>query len=203
MVTLEVKPWDDETDMKKLEEAVRTVQMEGLLWGASKLVPVGYGVSKLQITLVIGACHRFLCTRPDPGTDAAPVEDELVSLDELQEKIQELEDYVQSTDVAAMQSAFARPRSLHDGCSPCIPRRAVMCCLLRILSSAVLRRGKRRVHLQLGLYRRSSAGVLAHVLYYPVLRSTHRNTSFSHRRGARTRPSGPWSWHCSSHIRGG
>ncbi|KAI4382800.1 hypothetical protein MLD38_008714 [Melastoma candidum] len=39
-VLLDVKPWD-ETDMKKLEEAVRSVQMEGLLWGASKLVPVG------------------------------------------------------------------------------------------------------------------------------------------------------------------
>ncbi|KAI7758303.1 hypothetical protein M8C21_014665 [Ambrosia artemisiifolia] len=33
-----------ETDMQKLEEAVRSVQMEGLLWGASKLVPVGYGM---------------------------------------------------------------------------------------------------------------------------------------------------------------
>ncbi|XP_031277913.1 elongation factor 1-delta 2-like isoform X3 [Pistacia vera] len=33
-VLLGVKPWDDETDMKKLEEAVRSVQMEGLLWGA-------------------------------------------------------------------------------------------------------------------------------------------------------------------------
>ena len=31
-------------------------------------------------------------------------EDELVSLDDLQEQIQEFEDYVQSTDVAAMQS---------------------------------------------------------------------------------------------------
>ena len=31
-------------------------------------------------------------------------EDEKVSLDELQEKIQENEDYVQSTDIAAMQS---------------------------------------------------------------------------------------------------
>lgn len=29
-----MKPWDDETDMKKLEEAVRSVQMEGLTWGA-------------------------------------------------------------------------------------------------------------------------------------------------------------------------
>lgn len=33
-VLLDVKPWDDETDMKKLEEAVRSVKMEGLLWGA-------------------------------------------------------------------------------------------------------------------------------------------------------------------------
>lgn len=33
-VLLDVKPWDDETDMKKLEEAVRSVVMEGLLWGA-------------------------------------------------------------------------------------------------------------------------------------------------------------------------
>lgn len=33
-VLLDVKPWDDETDMKKLEEAVRSIEMEGLFWGA-------------------------------------------------------------------------------------------------------------------------------------------------------------------------
>ncbi|TFK71193.1 hypothetical protein BDN72DRAFT_474479 [Pluteus cervinus] len=84
VVTLEVKPWDDETDMAALEAAVRSIEQEGLLWGASKLVPIGYGIKKLQITLV--------------------VEDEKVSTDELQEKIAEFEDYVQSTDIAAMQS---------------------------------------------------------------------------------------------------
>ncbi|KAJ6676503.1 RIPENING REGULATED PROTEIN DDTFR10-LIKE [Salix viminalis] len=52
-VLMDVKPWDDETDMKKLEEAVRSVQMEGLLWGASKLVPVGYGIKKMTIMLTI------------------------------------------------------------------------------------------------------------------------------------------------------
>ncbi|OBZ74660.1 Elongation factor 1-beta [Grifola frondosa] len=83
VVTFEVKPWDDETDMAELEKAVRSIEMEGLVWGASKLVPIGYGIKKLQITLV--------------------VEDELVSLDELQEKVAEFEDYVQSSDVAAMQ----------------------------------------------------------------------------------------------------
>lgn len=50
VVTFEVKPWDDETDMKELEKCVRSVVWDGLLWGASKLVPVGYGVSKLQVS---------------------------------------------------------------------------------------------------------------------------------------------------------
>ncbi|KAF8181076.1 hypothetical protein BJ912DRAFT_980273, partial [Pholiota molesta] len=83
VVTMDVKPWDDETDMAALEAAVRSIEQDGLLWGASKLVPIGYGIKKLQITLV--------------------VEDEKVSTDELQEKIAEFEDYVQSTDITAMQ----------------------------------------------------------------------------------------------------
>lgn len=37
-VILDVKPWDDETDLKDLEAKVRTIQMDGLLWGASKLL---------------------------------------------------------------------------------------------------------------------------------------------------------------------
>ena len=49
-----MKPWDDETDMAKLEESVRSIEMEGLVWGASKLVPIGYGIKKLQITIVVG-----------------------------------------------------------------------------------------------------------------------------------------------------
>ena len=85
-MTLEVKPWDDETDMEALEKSVRSIEQDGLVWGNSKFVAVGYGIRKLQITLVI--------------------EDEKVSLDELQEKIGEFEDYVQSSDVAAMQSEF-------------------------------------------------------------------------------------------------
>lgn len=83
LVTLDVKPWDDETDMKGLEESVRSIEKDGLVWGASKLVAVGFGIKKLQINLV--------------------VEDEKVSLDELQEEIDGFEDYVQSSDVAAMQ----------------------------------------------------------------------------------------------------
>ncbi|KAK8545042.1 hypothetical protein V6N13_066356 [Hibiscus sabdariffa] len=83
-VLLDVKPWDDETDMKKLEEAVRSVEMPGLLWGASKLVAVGYGIKKLQIMLTIV--------------------DDLVSVDTLIEEHLTAEphnEYIQSCDIVA------------------------------------------------------------------------------------------------------
>ncbi|XP_048018364.1 eukaryotic translation elongation factor 1 delta a (guanine nucleotide exchange protein) isoform X4 [Megalobrama amblycephala] len=80
-ILLDVKPWDDETEMSKLEECVRSIQMDGLLWGASKLVPVGYGIKKLQINCV--------------------VEDDKVGTDILEEEITKFEDYVQSVDIAA------------------------------------------------------------------------------------------------------
>merc|ERR1711944_35304 len=38
-VLLDVKPWDDETDMDAMLAAVKSIEMEGLLWGANKLVP--------------------------------------------------------------------------------------------------------------------------------------------------------------------
>jgi elongation factor 1-beta len=68
--------------MQELEDGVRAIQMDGLVWGASKLVPVGFGIKKLQINLV--------------------VEDEKVSLTDLQEMIEGDEDHVQSTDVVSL-----------------------------------------------------------------------------------------------------
>lgn len=69
--------------MDELEAAVRKIEKDGLTWGASQLIPIGFGIKKLQINIVI--------------------EDEKISVTDLEEEIQELEDYVQSTDVAAMQ----------------------------------------------------------------------------------------------------
>ncbi|XP_015436171.1 PREDICTED: probable elongation factor 1-delta isoform X2 [Dufourea novaeangliae] len=80
-IILDVKPWDDETDMKDMETEVRKIETDGLLWGAAKLVPLAFGIHKLQISCV--------------------VEDEKVSVDWLTEKIQEIEDFVQSVDIAA------------------------------------------------------------------------------------------------------
>ena len=87
--------------MAELEKSVRSIEMEGLVWGASTLVAVGYGIKKLQITLVVGKLFRSARVVLPNSISS---EDEKVSLDELQEKIAEFEDYVQSSDVAAMQS---------------------------------------------------------------------------------------------------
>jgi len=80
-IILDVKPWDDETSMADLEQAVRSVAADGLLWGASKLVPLAYGIRKLQISCV--------------------VEDDKVGVDFLEEEITKYEDLVQSVDIAA------------------------------------------------------------------------------------------------------
>ena len=73
-IILDVKPWDDETDMAELERQVREIETDGLLWGAGKLVAVGYGIKKLQICCV--------------------VVDDKVGTDFLEENICALEDHV-------------------------------------------------------------------------------------------------------------
>ena len=60
---------------------IRKITMDGLLWGTGKLVAIGYGIKKLQITTV--------------------VEDDKVSTEDLEEQITALEDYVQSVDIVA------------------------------------------------------------------------------------------------------
>jgi elongation factor 1-beta len=80
-IILDIKPWDDETDLAELEKCIRSITMDGLLWGTGKLVPVGYGIKKLQITCVI--------------------EDDKVMMDDLEDQVTGFEDYVQSMDIVA------------------------------------------------------------------------------------------------------
>ena len=65
-----------------MEKNVRGIEKDGLLWGASKFVTVGYGIQKLQINMVI--------------------EDDKVGVDDVQQEIEEDEDHVQSTDVVSL-----------------------------------------------------------------------------------------------------
>jgi len=76
-----VKPWDDTVDIKEIEKSVRSITMDGLVWGPSKILPVAYGVNKLQIGCVI--------------------EDEKVSTDILEEEMTAFEELVQSIDIVA------------------------------------------------------------------------------------------------------
>merc|ERR1712193_8704 len=80
-IILDIKPWDDETPLEKMEESVRSITMDGLLWGTAKFIAVGYGIKKLQITCV--------------------VEDDKVSTDDLEDQITGFDDYVQSMDIVA------------------------------------------------------------------------------------------------------
>lgn len=80
-VILDIKPWDDETDLAEMEKCIRTIVKDGLLWGKAEKKPIAYGVFKLTISAV--------------------VEDDKISVDWMEEKICEFEDFVQSVDVAA------------------------------------------------------------------------------------------------------
>ena len=96
-VIFDVKPWEDTTDLVELEKLVRGIAMDGLVWGSSelkipfrsminfagKLMPVAFGIKKLQI--------------------GCAIEDDKVSTDLLEEQITAFEDYVQSVDIAAFQ----------------------------------------------------------------------------------------------------
>ena len=55
--------------------------MEGLVWGSSKLVEIGFGIKKLQISTCIV--------------------DDLVGLYDLEDNVSALEDFVQSVDIAS------------------------------------------------------------------------------------------------------
>jgi elongation factor 1-beta len=81
IITFDVKPWDDETDMEELKKSVLSIAQDGLVWGTSKFVPVGYGIKKLVVTAV--------------------VVDDLVSVDDITDQIEGFSDYVQSVDIAS------------------------------------------------------------------------------------------------------
>jgi elongation factor 1-beta len=79
----EVKPIEAGQDMKALEGKIRSITMDGLLWGGEfKVVDVAFGIQKLIVQCI--------------------VEDEKVALDELEEKMTAFTEDVSSIDQIAM-----------------------------------------------------------------------------------------------------
>ncbi|ORC93493.1 putative 25 kDa translation elongation factor 1-beta [Trypanosoma theileri] len=80
-ILFDVKPWDDTVDLEALAQKLHAVKRDGLLWGDHKLVPVAFGLKKLQQLIVI--------------------EDDKVSGDDLEDLIMSFENEVQSMDIVA------------------------------------------------------------------------------------------------------
>ena len=82
LVLFEVKPVDDTTDLDQMAAAILKLTGDGIYWKSGyKKEPVAFGIFKL----VIGVT----------------VEDEKVSVDDLQEKIEALDTMVQSVEILA------------------------------------------------------------------------------------------------------
>ena len=82
LVLFEVKPIGTETNLDEMAAAILKLTGDGIYWKTEyKKEPVAYGIFKL----IIGVT----------------VEDEKVSVDGLQERIEALEDMVQSVEIAA------------------------------------------------------------------------------------------------------
>ena len=80
MVLLEVKGWESDQDLDALALKIQTLKMEGLQWKSEyKLQEVAFGVKKIIIGMI--------------------VEDEIVSVDDVIDKLQAWEDEVQSVDI--------------------------------------------------------------------------------------------------------
>ena len=80
-ILIDIKPWDDTTDLKELASMLHAIEKDGLVWGDHKLVPVAFGLKKLQQLIVI--------------------EDDKVSGDDIEDMITGFEDHVQSMDIVA------------------------------------------------------------------------------------------------------
>ncbi|CBZ30222.1 elongation factor 1-beta [Leishmania mexicana MHOM/GT/2001/U1103] len=80
-ILFDVKAWDDTIDLEALAKKLHAIERDGLIWGDHKLVPVAFGVKKLQQLIVI--------------------EDDKVSGDDLEEMIMGFEEEVQSMDIVA------------------------------------------------------------------------------------------------------
>lgn len=83
LVMLEVKPLDDQVDLDKLAAKIlEEIVQEGLFWKTEyKKEPVAFGIFKLVVGFSL--------------------EDELVSVDDVVEKIEGFEDLVQSVEIMA------------------------------------------------------------------------------------------------------
>jgi len=78
-IVIDIKPFEDTTDLEGVMTKLRAIERDGLLWGAHRLTEIAYGIKKLTVMIVI--------------------EDEKISGDDLEDMVMQFEDEVQSMDI--------------------------------------------------------------------------------------------------------
>lgn len=48
-IVIDVKPWGDDTNMEEMEQSVRSIIMDGLVWGACKFISIQF---KFKIIII-------------------------------------------------------------------------------------------------------------------------------------------------------
>lgn len=76
---LDVKVWDHDQDLDALAKKIFEIEIDGAIWKEYKLLDVAYGMKKIRISLII--------------------QDDLVSIDDVIELIEAMEEEVQNVDV--------------------------------------------------------------------------------------------------------
>jgi len=78
MLTIFVKPADDETDMNVVAKKIKeTIQLDSLVWGDYKLEPVAYGIMKAKMVCT----YEDLKVAPDDVIEAIEAMEEVQSVD--------------------------------------------------------------------------------------------------------------------------
>jgi elongation factor 1-beta len=81
-ILMDIKVWEADQDLEALAKKLKSIEKDGLIWGAHKLVPIAFGVKKLQLMIVI--------------------EDDKVSSDDIEDMIvNDHEEEIQSMDIVA------------------------------------------------------------------------------------------------------
>ena len=80
-IILDIKPFDDSTDLAHVAKKIRDISKDGLVWGVHQLLPIAFGLQKLRFSVVI--------------------EDEKIASDDLEDTIMQLEDEIQSMDIVS------------------------------------------------------------------------------------------------------
>ena len=82
LMVINVKPYDEETDLKALFKKIQETEVKGCKWSETcNILPLAYGISYIQLSCVI--------------------EDEVCCEDDVIDAITQFEDEVQSTEVAS------------------------------------------------------------------------------------------------------